>query len=191
MAIMKFEERKVGDDFVHEKSEGVMAFENYKEMYRMCCEFEHIGGLDFKVVKNTPVIFGHSHRVAIYPLDKDRCQAHIVASINFEKKFKESNVEYILHEEELNDGSFNKVGQWGQCGEFTLDFKMEDLSKVGNIFKFKKASKSAINPYSLRNLHEYLRFARNIHPMYGEILEQRLAENREEGSSLNQLNFDL
>ncbi|MGL5647029.1 MAG: hypothetical protein ACRDDY_04195 [Clostridium sp.] len=190
MSIITLKDRKVGEND-EPKKDFIKKFEQYKNLYRMCCEFEHTGDLDFKVMKNTPVIFGYGHKVAVYPIDKDTCCAHIMASINFEKKFKEKGVDFIQHEEEMIDGSIKKTGQWGENGEFILHFKMDDLPKVGDIFKFKKASKSSTNPYSVKNTHEFLRFMRNVDCWYGEILDKRIVENRVEEEGMKQENLNL
>lgn len=158
----------------------IKLFEELKHKYRVCCEFEYIGDISFKVIKSTPVIFGYGHKVCVFPIGRNICRAHIMTSVNFEKRFKEFGIDFIEYEVEMSDGTFKKVGQFGESGEFTLDFYLEDIDKVSEIFKFKKANSSAKNPYSVRNLHEYLRFMRNIDSWYGDILEKRILANRED-----------
>ncbi|MGL5049595.1 MAG: hypothetical protein ACRC6E_03065, partial [Fusobacteriaceae bacterium] len=83
------------------------------------------------------------------------------------------------HEEVMVDGTLSDKYQWGEKGEYELEFYIADLDKVVDVFKIKSANKTAQNPYSIRNLHEYLRFQRNIDKRYGDILNQRILENRE------------
>lgn len=157
----------------------IKGFEELKHKYRVCCEFAHVSDIDFKVIKNTPVIFGYNHKICVYPITNDICRAHIMVSANFEKRFKEHGIEYIEYEEEMSNGTIKKIGQFGESGEYILDFYLKDIDEVANIFKFKKCNSYAKNPYSLRNLHEYLRFMRNIDPWYNDILDKRLLANRD------------
>lgn len=178
MSILKLKDVSINDDYVC-SMQYIKDFEALKNTYRVCCEFEYIGGTDFKVIKYTPVIFCYGHKVCIYPIGKNICRAHIMTSVNFEKRFEELGIKYIQYEEELENGEIKKIGQFGASGEFILDFYLEDIDKVSEIFKFKKANSSAKNPYSVRNLHEYLRFMRNIDSWYGDILEKRIIANRD------------
>lgn len=154
-------------------------FEELRKKYKVSCEFEYIDGLDFKVIKETPTIYCYNYRVAIYPITKDICRAHIMTSVNFEKRFEELGIEYIKHEEELTDGAIRQIGQFGESGEFVLDFYLKDIDKLVDVFKIRSANKSHTNPYSIRNLHDYLRFMRSINPWYGEILDKRIIANRD------------
>lgn len=178
MSIVSLKELSVDENCIC-SMDYIRRFEELKHKYRVCCEFEHIEDTNFKVIKYTPVIYCYGHRVCIYPLKDNICRAHIMASVNFEKKFKEEGINFVKYEEELLDGSIRETGQFGESGEFILDFYIEDIDKVSNIFKFKKANTSSKNPYSIRNLHEYLRFMRNIDSWYGDILNRRLIANRE------------
>ncbi|MGL5099661.1 MAG: hypothetical protein ACRC6B_06460 [Fusobacteriaceae bacterium] len=154
-------------------------FSALSKKYKMGCEFKHLGGVDFKPIKQTPVIYCYGGKVAIYPKDNEICCAHIMSSINFEKRFKDIGVKMVLQEEVMSDGSISEQYQWGDKGEFILEFYIKDLGKVVDVFKIKPANKTAQNPHSIRNLHEYLRFQRNIDKRYGDILNQRILENRE------------
>lgn len=181
MAIKKFEDYRVEEDYMS-NLEYIKEFELLSKEYRMGCEFEYLGGIDFKVVKETPVIYCYNNKVAIYPKDKEVCIAHIMTSINFEKRFKDKGIEMIKHEEEMLDGKIRSCYQWGENGEFTLEFYTKDIDKVVEIFKIRKANKTSNKPHSIRNLHDFLRFHRNISPWYGEILEQRFLANKTDES---------
>lgn len=179
MAIRKIEDFKVDEDY-KSKLNYIKEFETLSKKYKMGCEFEYIGGLNFKVVKETPTIYCYNHKVAIYPKNSEICEAHILTSVNFEKRLLDANVDMVDFEEELVDGSIRSCHQWGESGEFIIHFYTKDIDKVVDIFKIRKANVSGTNPHSLRNLHDYLRYARNIDHQYGDILEQRILANRDE-----------
>ncbi|MGL5963606.1 MAG: hypothetical protein ACRCZ2_04325 [Fusobacteriaceae bacterium] len=179
MSIIRFEDYRVEEDYMS-NLEYIKDFTKLSKKYKMGCDFAYIEGLDFRVIKETPTIYCYNHKVAIYPKNSEVCEAHIMASVNFEKRFIENGIAMIEHEEEMANGEFNKSYQWGESGEFALQFYIKDLDKVVDIFKIKKANKTSTNPHSLKNLHEYLRFARNIDPWYGQVLEERLLANNEE-----------
>lgn len=179
MAIKKLEEFRVEEGYMSDLSY-IKEFEQLSKTYKMGCDFEHVGGLDFKVIKETPTIYCYNQKVAIYPKNNEVCEAHILTSVNFGKRLLEANIPMIEVEEEMMDETIRTCHQWGENGEFVIQFYTRDIDKVVDIFKIRKANASGTNPHSLRNLHDYLRFARNINSKYGDILEERIIANRTE-----------
>ena len=179
MVVRNMKEFKVEEKYMCDLSY-IKDFEALSKKYKMGCEFELVGGLDFKVVKETPTIYCYNHKVAIYPKNNEICEAHILTSVNFEKRLLDANVPMVSFEEELVEGSIRTCHQRGVSGEFVIHLYIKDIDKVVDIFKIRKANVSGINPHSLRNLHDYLRFARNIDSQYGNILEHRIMSNRDE-----------
>ncbi|MGL4210490.1 MAG: hypothetical protein ACRCRT_02990 [Cetobacterium somerae] len=152
-------------------------FEQLKSQYRVCCEFIYNEDESFTAIKESACMFGHGYRVKVYPIDEDKCRMLIVASINFERKMNELGIEVIQYPE---SESGEMIGQWNNGkGESYLDFWSKDIHRVAEMLKVKKV-KNAINPYSVRGVNLFLRFQRNIHPRYAEILEKRLEEDSEE-----------
>ncbi len=181
VAIKKFEDYRVEEDYMS-NLEYIKEFELLSKEYKMGCEFEHVEGLKFKFLKETPTIYCYNHKVAIYPKNSEICEAHIMTSVNFEKRLESIGLEMIEHEMELMDGSKTKVKQFGESGEFIIQFYTKDIEKVVDVFKIRKARTQHTNPHSHRNLHDFLRFQRNINSWYGDILEERILANRDEDS---------
>lgn len=152
----------------------IKRFEALKNRYRVCCEFEEIEG-DFKPIPDTACIYCLGHKIKIYPINETFLRCHMMTlPTKIEDKLKELNVFYV---KQLEKDSETENVVWGYNGEYVLDIPFEDLDKIKDLFKLKTVSQSK-NPYSKANINEFLRFMRNIHPRYGEMLEQRIASNR-------------
>ena len=162
--------------------EYLKTFEKLSKIYRMGCDFEQIDGNNFKVIKGTPTIYCYNYTVAIYPKSTGVLEAHILTSINFEKRLLDKGVKLIGFEEVLEDGTIRTEYQYGQSGEFVLRFPMDELPNVVDIFKIRKARNQSFTPYTKKNLHDFLRFNKNISPFYGDILKSRLSSGKTEDS---------
>lgn len=160
----------------------IKSFEKLSKLYRMGCDFEQIDGNNFKVIKGTPTIYCYNYTVAIYPKNDKVLEAHILTSINFEKRLLNKGVRLIGFEEVMEDGTIRTEYQYGQSGEFVLQFPIEELPNVVDVFKIRKARNHSFTPYTKKNLHDFLRFNRNISPIYGDILKDRLNAGKTEDS---------
>ncbi|MGL6024602.1 MAG: hypothetical protein ACRC0F_08300 [Cetobacterium sp.] len=163
-------------DSLSEVTDYIEQFEKLSKTYRMGCEFEQVGPTDFIPIKGSPIIYCYGGKVAIYPKTLGVVEAHILTSINFENRFKALGVTPISFEVE-DEGGIKTCSQFGECGEFTLAFNIEDLDKVAELFKIRGARNKLTTPYTTQGINDFLRFSRNIHDRYNDILKERFIKD--------------